>query len=110
MRDGVPLPVAAVALRPSVASSLAGGRCAATMEATGTRLAQLQGAATDATWVVVPRTVTVAGRVGTTDAFPSTVSVALILELVPRKKLPRTMADDVSFKTPGVRKSPPIVT
>jgi hypothetical protein len=76
MRTGLLL-VAAVAERPMVASSFAGGRCAATIEATGTRLVQSHGVAIEGTFVVVPRTTTFFGSGFTTDAFPSIVSVLL---------------------------------
>src|SRR5579859_5962666 len=104
------LPVAAVGDSPMVASSLAGARCAATIEAIGSRFVQSQGAGTLATLVVVPSTTTFEGSgVFTTDALPSMVSVALADAVPPRKRLPRTVPPADSLRLPGVARSPPMV-
>jgi hypothetical protein len=104
------LPVAAVAERPIVASSFAGGRCEATIEAIGTRFVQLQGDVTEDTFVVVPSTFTFAGRgVFTTAALPFTVSVALAEAVPPRNRLPRTTPVADSVRLAGVVRSPPMV-
>jgi hypothetical protein len=109
MRDGLFAPVSAVDERPIVASSLAGGRWAATMFVIGTRFVQSQGGATDATCVVLPSTCKPLGSGCTRDALPSTVKL-LTWAVPPRNRLPRTVPGDDALRFPGVAKSPPMVT
>jgi hypothetical protein len=68
-------PPAAEADRPIALSSLLGAACAETREAIGKGLLQLHGLATDETWLVVPKTLTLLGSVASTKALPSTVKV-----------------------------------
>jgi hypothetical protein len=110
MRGGLFAPDAAVADKPMVASSFAGGRWAATIDATGTRFVQLHGAAIDETCDVVPETVTLFGSAWTDEAFSFTATAAVTFGAPPRNKFPRIVAGDDTFQLPGVVKSPPIVT
>jgi hypothetical protein len=108
MRDGT-LPLAAVAERPMVALSLLGERCAATIDAVGTRLVQSHAFATDAGCETVPSTCTLAGSECTLKALPSTVIAALVLAVPPRWRSPRTTVVAELAMLPGVHSPPPRV-